>query len=354
MARTRSRRPTAEVFAELAARLGPRLKPPFGVVLGAPGEVAALVRRLPAGDVCCYQMDLYQAERLNAALRERATTAQVHTLADLWDLPAQVQTLLYPVPLGGERALKLDMIEQAFHVLLPHGILVVLSPYERDQFFPSALKKVFGKVHVPMGTDNAVFWCQRSGDRPRRRHEVDFQVRVDDTTSYRFVSRPGVFAYGRFDDGARALTETMEIEPGDRVLDLGCGVGTNGILAARHAGPDGFVAFIDSNVRAAALAALNAEALQVPHFEATVSAAATAFADGSFDVVLANPPYYAHLSIAQLFTERGRALLKEGGRFYLVTKQLERVHEMMQQVFATEPTIYERRGYFIFHCRRRG
>src|SRR5947207_7677833 len=52
-----------------------------------------------------------------------------------------------------------------------------------------------------------------------------------------FRSRPGVFAYGRFDEGARALVETMVIEPGDKILDVGCGCGTNGILAVRRGGP---------------------------------------------------------------------------------------------------------------------
>ena len=49
----------------------------------------------------------------------------------------------------------------------------------------------------------------------------------------RFVSRPGVFSYGRFDEGARALTEVMQVAPGDAVLDLGCGSGTVGVIAGK-------------------------------------------------------------------------------------------------------------------------
>jgi 16S rRNA (guanine1207-N2)-methyltransferase len=341
----------SEIFGELAALLGNRLKPPFGVVLGSPAEVGELLTRLPAGETTCYQLDLHQADRLAQELHGRGVQAQVQTQPDLWDLPAAFQTLLYPVPLGGERALKLDMIEQAFHVLVPGGVFVVLSPYERDQFFPQALKKVFGKVHIPMGADNALFWCQRTGERARRRHEMTFQVRVDETTSYRFVSRPGVFSYGHFDDGARALTETMEIRAGDRILDFGCGVGTNGILAARQAGPDGHVVFLDSNIRAVSLARLNAEALGLPQFD-TIASGNGAVPNGAFDVVLANPPYYAQLSIAQMFIERGYAMLKKGGRFFLVSKMAEQIYQLVLEAFAVEPEIYERRGYFIFRCER--
>src|SRR5581483_5244613 len=100
--------------------------------------------------------------------------------------------------------------------------------------------------------------------------ETNFHVRAGDE-SLNFISRPGVFAYGRFDAGARALVETMLIEPGDRILDVGCGCGTNGILAARRSGSEGEVVFVDSNLRALALAELNARANRVEHFQAVAS-----------------------------------------------------------------------------------
>jgi len=76
-----------------------------------------------------------------------------------------------------------------------------------------------------------------------------FQVRVDEATSYRFTSRPGAFSMGRFDDGARAWSSNGG-DDGDRVLDIGCGSAPTGFLAARLAGPDGFVPSPTSNLRA--------------------------------------------------------------------------------------------------------
>src|SRR6202008_4948977 len=102
--------------------------------------------------------------------------------------------------------------------------------------------------------------CQRHVDHPRRLHELTFQVRLDSERSLRYLSRPGVFAYGRFDDGARALVETAEVRPGGAVLDVGWGCGTNGVCAGLRAGPEGRAAFLDSNVRAVALAEHNARA----------------------------------------------------------------------------------------------
>jgi 16S rRNA (guanine1207-N2)-methyltransferase len=336
-------------FAELLQPVATKLRPPFGVILGSPAGVAELVQTLPEGELTCYQMDLYQADRLRDQVKQLTRPTVVETRPDLWDLPADFQTLLYPVPQGGERALKIDMIEQAFHVLKPQGTLIVLSPYDKDDFFPAALKKVFGRVHTPMEGDNHVFWCQRNGDRPRRRHEMTYHVRVDEATSYAFVSRPGVFGYGFYDGGARALVEATELVEGQRVLDLGCGVGTNGILAARKVGPSGSVVFADSNVRAIALAELNATTIGVLNYEALLSHTVTELPDASFDAVLANPPYYAQGTIIRLFVERSRSLLRPGGVLYLVTKQVDATWPMVKEFFP-EPEMYENRGYVIFRA----
>ncbi|MBI2807337.1 MAG: methyltransferase [Planctomycetes bacterium] len=370
----------AKTFPELLEAVATKLRPPFGILLGSPGEVAELLPALPEGDVACYQMDLYQADRLREHLGDQAGRATIEMHADLWDTPLPspagrgeegegeasdvldlpphprplsqgerggFQTLIYPVPHGGERALKLDMLEQAFHVIRPNGALIVLSPYEKEDFFQGALKKVFGKVHAPMDGDGKVLWALRTGERRRRRHEMTYHVRVDEQTSYCFVSRPGVFGYGFYDEGARALMEATELTEGQRVLDLGCGVGTNGILAARRIGPTGSVVFADSNVRAIALAELNARAIGVPNFETLVSHTLTELAPASFDAVLANPPYYAQGAIIRLFIERSQMLLRPGGTLYLVTKRVDTTWPTIQEFFP-EPEMYENRGYVIF------
>jgi 16S rRNA (guanine1207-N2)-methyltransferase len=333
--------------AELLAVLGERLRPPFGVILGAPGEAARLVAALGSPDVVAYQMDLYPAERLREALAEGGLAARVETAADLWDLPADFQTLIYPAPKGGERELKIDMVEQAFHVLRPGAVLAVLSPYEKDNFFPTLLKKVFGRVHAPTAAGAPVFWCRREGERPRRRHEVTFSARVGDGPALSFLSRPGTFAYGRFDDGARALVSVMEVNPGDRVVDVGCGCGTNGAFAARRSGPSGSTTFVDSHLRAVALAEYNARANGVESFEVVASSRVEGPPQGTFDVALANPPYLAQSAVAGLFVVRSQALLRPGGRFYLVTKQPHEVAPMVADVFG-EAEAVPRGGYTIF------
>jgi 16S rRNA (guanine1207-N2)-methyltransferase len=338
-------------FRDLPAAVTEKLRPPLGVILGAPAEVAELCAALGTADFICYQMDLYQADRLRSELGQHIGTVRVVTAPDLWDLPADFQTLLYPASRGSERSLKIDMIEQAYHLLQPHGTLIVWSAYETDQFFPALLKKTFGRVHAPAAGGDTLFWCQRAGERPRRRHEVTFQCRIAGGPSLRFLSRPGTFSYGRFDEGARALLEVAQIEPGDHVLDIGCGCGTNGSFAWQRCGPDGSVTFVDSNVRAVALTEENARNNGVKRFKAVASAHVEVTApDGGFDVALANPPYFAQGAIARLFVDRSAALLKPGGRFYVVTKQPNEVGPMVVEAFGYAEAVVQR-GYTVFGAR---
>jgi 16S rRNA (guanine1207-N2)-methyltransferase len=334
-------------FLDLLAVARPRLRPPVAVALGAPRLVADLVTALGLPDITCYQMDLHQADRLRDELGEFGSDAPVEVKADVWDLVAEFNTVLYPSPPRGEREMKRDMVEQAYHVLRPRGLLVVLSPVTKDQFFPAVMKKAFGKVALETGRAGTVLWSPRGVDHPRRRHELTFRAASGlATESLTFTSRPGVFTYGRMDDGARALTEVADVRPGDHVLDLGCGTGTVGVIAGLRAGPTGSVTFVDSNVRAAALADLNARANGLADFSVVADAKLDGLPARHFDVALANPPYYAQQGVARLFVAGAKRLLRPGGRLYLVTKQADVVGEMVRDQLG-EPMVVTRRDYAV-------
>jgi 16S rRNA (guanine1207-N2)-methyltransferase len=315
--------------------------------MGSPGQAADLCAGLGPVETVCYQMDVHQADKLRAQLGELGLPATVETHPDLWDLPARFNTAIFPVAAHGERELKLDLLDQSFHILAQRGLLISLSEYQADTFLPKWHKKVFGKCsELPASKQGSVFWSARDGDRPRRRHELMFRARIGDGPSHAFVSRPGIFGYGDLDAGARAMLEIAEVRPGDRVLDLGCGPGANGILAMDRTGPDGQVTFVDSNVRATDLAELNARENGLTNFRCVTTATMEGLEPGSFDLILANPPYYANSWIAQMFIEKGKALLRPGGRLFLVTKMINHVAPAMAELFP-ESTWEERRGYHV-------
>lgn len=337
----------------LYARVAARVQEPICIALGPPWPVAQLVERIGRQDIVCAQMDLHQAARLRDCLQELGVQAQVETVADLWDLPPRFATVLFPAAAHSERELKLDIVEQAYHILKPGGLFIALSEYERDQLFARWLKKVYGRYGEtpasPEGT--AIFATKNDEHRPRRRHETTFHARLGDGPSVHIVSRPGTFSYGRFDAGSRAMLEIADIRPGDRILDLGCGNGAVGCLAGLRAGPTGSVTFIDSNLRSIALARHNAEHNAAPHPRFVAADRLQGLEPASFDVILANPPYYALTEITRLFIRGARPLLAPGGRYYLVTKMPTAVVPMIFQTFG-DCTVHENRGYSVITATR--
>jgi 16S rRNA G966 N2-methylase RsmD len=337
-------------FLNLLKSVRERVRGPVVVIQGSPALAAELCNALGNDvEIVCYQLDLHQGNKLRHNLLEFGSKATVEILPDLWDLPARFQTALLPIAAHGSRELKLDLVEQSYHVLVPKGLLISISEYEADQLLPKAHKKLFGKCsELPVTRDGSVFWSVRGEHKARRRHEVAFHAKLGDGPSHDFISRPGVFGYGKLDDGARALLDVADIQPGHRILELGCGTGAAGILAMDKAGPTGHITFIDSNVRAVAIAEQNAlsNGLTREQFEAIASPVMEGLKPKSFDVILANPPYYANSWIAQMFLEKSKPLLKMGGSFYVVTKMLHHIAPAMSEIFP-DSTWEEKRGYHI-------
>ena len=96
------------------------------------------------------------------------------------------------------------------------------------------------------------------------------------------------------------------------------------------------------------LAKINAVANGLTNFEtvATSSVSGPDLIPQSFDIALANPPYFANHSIALLFIQRSFELLKRSGSFFMVTKQPNEMVELMTQVgYVVEGA--ETRGYTV-------
>ena len=149
---------------------------------------------------------------------------------------------------------------------------------------------------------------------------LEFSAEIGGNTVTAF-SRPGVFAWDRLDDGTRLLVERMRINPDESVVDLGCGNGIVGIMAATMA-RQGNVVLVDSDAEAIRSATRSIEANALTNCKILPSDAGNAVKISSFDVVVTNPPFHmgrrAGFDMAHQFIRDAREVLKPGGRFYLV------------------------------------
>jgi len=83
--------------------------------------------------------------------------------------------------------------------------------------------------------------------------------------------------------------ELGRLEPGERVLDLGCGAGTDTLVAAQMVGPEGRVTGIDMTPEMLAKARGAADELGTENVELVeAEVEQLPFPDASFDVVISN------------------------------------------------------------------
>jgi len=206
------------------------------------------------------------------------------------------QAALVSVERDTDRLLVIDTLERLVHILPDRSPLLVAMVSRRTKDLLPRLKKLTTQGTLVEKTGKAaVFRGLTRGDRrdkwtPRI---ATFEAQTP-TESVTITTRPGVFAHGRPDAGGIALAESAIVQPGDRVLDLGCGAGMVGLLlaarmrAACPGAPPGDVLLVDSNIRAIERAEANIERNSFPFVHTQLTHDYAAQAD-SFDVVVANP-----------------------------------------------------------------
>ena len=162
---------------------------------------------------------------------------------------------------------------------------------------------------------------------------------------------PGLFSPEHADRGTLAMLSCARFEPGMKVMDLGCGWGLVGILAARLCGEEN-VLLSDIDPLAAEAAWRNAARNGVPGARVVVSDGFAAVDETGFDLILSNPPYQSDFSVAKGFIEKGFNRLKMGGSMLMVTKRREWYRNKFIAVFGGVK-IHEIDGYFVFESQRR-
>ena len=120
---------------------------------------------------------------------------------------------------------------------------------------------------------------------------------------YEFLTCSGIFSSKAIDKGTFLLAESMQIPSEADVLDLGCGYGVLGIVAAGLT--KGKVLFTDINYRAIELAKKNLKKNNIKNSEARKSAFFEDIPE-KFDAILLNPPFTAGMDVVMRLIEESK------------------------------------------------
>ena len=167
---------------------------------------------------------------------------------------------------------------------------------------------------------------------------------------FEFLTSSGVFSYRRIDAGTRLLIESMELPEAGAALDLGCGYGPIGIVAAKLR-PRLQVWMTDINQRAIALAEKNASRNGVENVHVIEGPLYEPVGGLAFDVILTNPPISAGIRKAvELIIEGATRHLRLGGSLQLVvrtTKGGRNLSMLLERYFGGFEVTARRSGYRV-------
>ncbi len=268
-----------------------------------------LLQRQPAARLEAWYIDLHQAEQARISLPENVV---VTCAADL--PPDEVDLAALAISMRGEAELTRELLQQSHERLTVGGTLVASVDNPRDSWLREQLESMFDKVTCVDAAKGRVYIARKTGPLRRTRN---FQAEVvfrDDEQLIKLITRPGIFAHRQLDPGARQLLLSVEIEPGQRVLDLGCGSGALAIAAALRA--PGVQAFgVDSNARAVDCTLESARLNGAENVETILNSDGQLESlTGSIDVVLCNPPYYSDFEISEKMIRTAAGALRPAVR----------------------------------------
>lgn len=354
----RALRPLERLLFEAAADFaGDRILLTSTAGAQAASEVA---RRNPEAEVGCNYFDVFLAQ----AAKERWKDVENLSVTCLADLPeGRADCVGLALPARGENELARELIQTARLRMgaSPEsggaGRLIVSTDNPKDKWVHEQLGEAYSKVTVRSEKDGRLYIASKPKPLKKVREFQAWFAFRDNGRLFDVMSRPGIFSHRKLDLGARALIESLSVPDGKhswevvqngmKVLDLGCGSGAVGFAASAR-GDSVLIHALDANARAVQCAKTGAEknGLSKENYSTQLECDGECKGAGTFDLVLANPPYFSNYRIAEIFLKATRRALKPGGRTHFVTKQPKWFVEEFASAFE-DVSVREGRGYFI-------
>lgn len=167
---------------------------------------------------------------------------------------------------------------------------------------------------------------------------------------FEFLTASGVFSKKRVDLGTRVLIESMVLPEKGNVLDVGCGYGAVGIVAALS-NPNLRVVMVDVNERAVWLAKQNVQRNNVINAEVRSGHLYEPIKSLTFNCVLSNPPVSAGIETVKAIIVEAPKHMANKACFQMVVKSKiggKRLKVFLEEAFGNTEILARKSGYRVF------
>lgn len=333
------------------------------------GLVGADAARRGAAHVYCTDRSIVAVEATRRTLELNAiTNASVHAGHGAIPLPEGIAADIVAFRIPTEKLALLQLLADAFALLRVGGQCCIAgATNEGIKSAAGLLRDLFGNATV-LGTESghrAVMAVKRAPTpsdttilaHAYLRHDAFHLVEAALAGhAIQYFTRPGVFSMEHLDEATATLADVMTVLPGDDVLDLGCGSGPLGLVAARLNGA-GRVTFADIDSEAVRCVARAIEASDLAgRVDVVQSDVASALLDRRFDRVVCNPPFHVgkatDLDVPRQFIADAWQVLRPGGSLQLVANRTLPYERVIDETFGNLTTVVDRPRFKVLSARR--
>jgi 16S rRNA (guanine1207-N2)-methyltransferase len=342
-----------------------KLSPTDTALVLSAGDSALTLR--VAGQVASvhvYDISHAAIRRTRQQVEARAQNASTHVILneDVFPGPGgQFDVALMTVPKGRDFARA--QLWSAVRSLRPGGRLYIAGPTN------GGAKSIIADANTLFGHGVTL--------STRRRHRVGVSIRPETVPDYptdwggdptriqrqrldtpcgplTVSTMPGIFSWEHLDDGTAFLLEHLgDVEPGQDMLDVGCG---NGVIGLALAGQARSVTMVDDNLLAVRCAQDGARANSLTNAHAEPGDVYDDLANRQFDLIVSNPPFHkefdVNTNVAHRIMRDAKRVLRPGGRLVIVANAFLKYEDVMAKHLIKSRVIARNNRYMVIEGRR--
>jgi 16S rRNA (guanine1207-N2)-methyltransferase len=280
-------------------------------------------------------------------------------------IPAGVTADIVALRVVPEKAVMVQLLHDAMRLLRPGGrCFLAGGNHEGAKSSARLLERLFGHAKLlEQHSSHRMVMAVRPIDPPPVPDDLvspfvdpecfrEIPVTLQGHT-FTMHTRPGVFSWEHLDEATDVLSGLIDVAPGARVLDLGCGAGALGAVAAL-ASRTGAVYLVDADHEATRCAERTLQSAGATNARVVASDVAASVADERFDVVVANPPFHVgihtNLDVPRQFIHDAFDVLEPGGRLLLVANRTLPYEGMLKDRFGSSRSVYDGRRFKVLEA----